>query len=117
MYEEAIAASQKATSLSEDDPPRLVGLGKAYAMADRTSDAEKVLDDLRQQTTIRYVPPYFFAVIYAALGQKEEAFAWLDKAFRERDHYLAWLKVDSAVDRLRPDPRFRQLIGRMAFPD
>jgi eukaryotic-like serine/threonine-protein kinase len=117
MYEEAIAASQKATSLSEDDPPRLVGLGKAYAMADRTSDAEKVLDDLRQQTAARYVPPYFFAVIYAALGRKEEAFAWLDKAFSERDHYLAWLKVDSAVDRLRPDPRFRQMIRRMAFPD
>jgi hypothetical protein len=61
------------------------------------------------------VPPYFFATLYAAMGQKDEALNWLEKGFRERDVFLAWLKVDSAVDPLRNDARFKQLLQEVGF--
>ena len=114
-YEEAIAASEKASNLSNGDPPRLVGLGRAYALADRKSDALRILEQLRQLSRNAYVPPYFFATIYAGMGQKEQAIDWLEKGFRERDIYMAWLKVDAAVDPLRGDPRFKQLLQSVGF--
>jgi len=117
MYEEAIAASQRATDLSGSDPVRSVGLACAYALADRKADALTVLERLRAQASSRYVPPYFFAVIYAALGQKDEAFSWLDKAISGHDHFLAWLKVDPAVDSLRSDPRFVEILKQVGLPN
>jgi serine/threonine-protein kinase len=110
MYEQSIAAAQEASRLSDNDPTRLVGLGRAYALAGRKPGARTVLDQLRQFSSRTYVSPYFFAAIYAALGQNDEAFKWLHEALRERDVYLAWLKVDSAVDPLRRDPRFQELL-------
>ena len=62
------------------------------------------------------MPPYFLAILNVGLGQHEEAFSWLDRAYRERDGYLTWLKVDSALDPLRPDPRFQTLLRRVGFP-
>ena len=115
MYEQAITASQKASNLSGDDPPRLVGLGRAFAMAGRKPDAINVLGQLRRDSSHTYVPPYYFATIYAALGQSDEAFKWLENAVNERDLYLLWLKVDSAVDPLRRDPRFEELSTRIGF--
>jgi hypothetical protein len=55
--------------------------------------------------------------VYAALGQREEAFSWLDKAYSERDRYMAELKADCAFDSLRADPRFAQLLRRVGFPE
>jgi eukaryotic-like serine/threonine-protein kinase len=115
MYEQALAAFHKAVSLSNNDPARLVGLGRAYALADQKSDALGVLDQLRQTSRHDYLPPYFFASIYAALGEKDKAFAALDHAFTEHDIYLAWLKVDGAMDPLRDDPRFSELLHRVGF--
>jgi eukaryotic-like serine/threonine-protein kinase len=117
MYEEALAAAQRATSLSGNEPQRIVGLGRAYALADRPTDALNVLGQLRAQANVRYVPPYFFAVIYAALNEKDEAFGWLDKAVSEHDHYLVWLKVDRAVDPLRSDPRFQAMLQEVGLPN
>ncbi|HEX5422706.1 MAG TPA: protein kinase [Candidatus Acidoferrales bacterium] len=113
MYEDAVAAAQKATSLSGNDSHRLVGLGRAYALADRRTDAEKVLDQIRKRSNESYMPPYFSAVIYAALGERDAAFSWLEKAYSERDGYLIWIKVDSEVDPLRADPRFQKLLQKM----
>jgi len=114
-YEQAIADSQKASSLSNNDPARLVGLGRAYALAGRKADAVKVLKQLQEISSRAYVPPYFFATIYADLGERDRAFDWLDKALRGRDTYLTYLKVDGAIDSLRSDPRFRQLLVRLGL--
>src|SRR5579872_3857407 len=62
-----------------------------------------------------YVPPTFLAVVYASLGENEKAFQWLDKAYAERDLYMAWIKVDPAFDALRADDRFKNLTKRMKF--
>ena len=114
-YEQAIEASQKASTLSNNDPTRLVGLGRAYALAGRKADALRVLEQLRQTTGRMYVPPYFFATIYGDLGERDEAFRWLDKGFEEGDQYLPWLKVDSAIDPLRSDSRFQPLLVRLGL--
>lgn len=117
MYQEAIAASRRATDLSGSDPTRTFGLARGYAVAGRKPDALAILARLRAQASSRYVPPYFFAVIYAALGQKDEAFYWLNKAVSQRDHFLAWLKVDPAVDSLRSDPRFAEILKQVGLPN
>jgi eukaryotic-like serine/threonine-protein kinase len=115
MNQQAIASSLKASDLANNDPARLVGLGRAYGLAGRKSDARKVLEQLRQFSDRTYVSPYFFATVYASLGQNDEAFARLQEAMREHDGYLAWLKVDSAVDPLREDPRFQGLLQRVGL--
>jgi len=116
-YEQGIAAAQKASTLSGDDPQRLVGLGRAYALADRKADATHVLDQLGLVARHGYVPPYFFAEIYGALGERDHAFAKLNDAVDERDVFLAWMNVDSAADSLRSDPRFPQVLHRAGLTD
>ena len=115
LNEQAIVAAQKASQLSDNDPTRLVGLGRAYALAGRKSDALIVLSQLRQLSYRAYVSPYFFATIYSALGQQDQAFTSLKEALREHDGYLAWLKVDTALDPLRRDARFQELVQHVGL--
>jgi len=63
-----------------------------------------------------YVPPYNIATVDAALGDKDEAFAWLDRAYADRSFYLTWIKVDPQMDSLRLDPRFADLMRRVGLP-
>jgi tetratricopeptide (TPR) repeat protein len=115
MYPQAIEASQRAVQLSGGDPSRAVGLGRAYALAGRTADARKVLDELRQAYTTSHASPYFLATVEVALRHHPAAFAWLEKAYEEHDTFLTWLKVDSALDPLRSDPRFQTLLQHVGF--
>jgi TolB-like protein len=112
-YKRAIEETQKAVSLSGGDAVRLVWLGRAYAEAGDRDEALKVLNQLQDQSSRVYVPPYFMATLQVALGDKEQAFIWLAKAYAVRDLYLAWIKVDPAVDPLRSDPRFQALLHQM----
>ncbi len=117
LYVQAITSFQKASNLSNNDRERLAGLGRAYALADRKSDARRVLAQLHELSQHAYLSPYFLATINGALGENDKAFAWLESAVQERDHYLAWLKVDVAVDPLRTDSRFPELLRRVGFKD
>jgi TolB-like protein/Flp pilus assembly protein TadD len=112
-FRQAIDEFQKALTLSGGDAVRAVWLGRAYAQNNNTAQARAVLGQLRDQSTHTYIPPYFVATLYTALGDKEQALSWLEKAYAERDLYLAWIKVDPAVDTLRSDPRFQALLRRM----
>jgi hypothetical protein len=62
------------------------------------------------------VPPCDIARIYTVLGNKDEAFVWLEKAYDERSAYLVNLPVDPTFDSLRPDPRFTDLLRRVGLP-
>lgn len=62
------------------------------------------------------VPVYRIAAFYVLLGQKDQAFEWLEKAYHDDSAWLIWLKVDPSMDPLRSDPRFKELLGRMNFP-
>jgi eukaryotic-like serine/threonine-protein kinase len=114
-YEKAIVECQKAAASSANDPLRTVGLGRAYALSGKRIKAEKILKALQKNSSHHYVPPYFLATVYVALGDKEKAFSWLGKAYDERDSYLAWLKVDDSVDSLRMDSRFRELLSKIGL--
>ena len=64
----------------------------------------------------RFVTAYGMALVYVGLGEKDDAFAWLHKAFDERSHWLVWLRLDPRWDSLRDDPRFDALVRRMNYP-
>jgi TolB-like protein/Flp pilus assembly protein TadD len=115
MYEQAIVEFKKAFTFSGGDAVRAVWLGRAYAEAGKETDARKVLSELHHLSKRTYVSPYFLATLHVALGDKKQAFAWLERAYAERDLYLAWLKMDQAVDPLRSEPRFQDLLQRVGL--
>lgn len=115
MYKEAIDEINQAIFLSNGDTRALATLGHAYAVAGRRDDAIKVLDDLRQLAKQRYVSPYFIALVYVGLREDDQAFAWLQKAYEERHPYLILMNVEPVFDRLRPDPRFADLVRRVGL--
>jgi len=71
---------------------------------------------LQELSKQRNAWPSLFAYIYAALGDKDQAFAWLDKSIDEHDLVTARLKVDARFDNLRSDPRFAEIVKRVGLP-
>ncbi len=117
MHEEAIVEFQKAISLSRGGPVHVAALGHAYAVSGKRGEAQKVLERLIELSKRRYVPSYEISVIYAGLGDKEQAFAWLQKAYEERDSsWLLDVNLDPRFDDLRSDPRFADLVRRVGLP-
>ena len=88
-------------------------LAYAYAKQGKRAEAEQQLSRLRDQAKTRYVGVYFLAAIYAALGDKDKAFAELEESFSEKDFFLGRIAIDPAMDPLRDDPRFKSLMKRM----
>ena len=113
MYKEAIAEFQQAAKLS-GSPLMTSLLAHAYAASGNRAEAERLLVELGQQKQ-RYVSPYTVATIYAGLGQKDQAFKWLDKAFEERDIWLMNLRVDPLFKPLRSDGRFTIVLQRLGL--
>ncbi len=113
QYAEAILSYQTSIKL-EETTSGLIYLGRAYALSGKRDEAIGILDKLK--TTEKYVSPTEMAIIYAALGDREKAFALLEKAYTERDFQLTSLKVEPAFDPLREDPRFADLLRRLGFP-
>jgi DNA-binding winged helix-turn-helix (wHTH) protein/TolB-like protein/Tfp pilus assembly protein PilF len=112
MYPEAIAEFQTGVKLS-GSPLMLALLGHAYAVSGKTAEAKQVLNDLLQVQEQRYVSPYTVAAIYAALGDQEQAFKWLETAVEERDIWLMNLKVDPVFAKLRTNRKFTDLLARI----
>ena len=115
IYQQAIATFQKGMAQSERNPKLLSALGHAYAVSGERDKANQILTELREASRQRYVSPYLFAVIYLGLGDKDQAFVWLDKAFQDRSSFLIWLKVEPQFDSLRDDPRFQDLLRRVGL--
>jgi len=111
MYQKAIAEFQQGVKIS-GSPLMLALLGHAYAASGKDAEARQVLAELRDLQDRRYVSPYTVAAIYTGLGDKDQAFKWLEKAFDERDVWLMNLKVDPVFSRLRTDKRFSDLLTR-----
>ena len=111
MYPQAIEEFQKGMKLS-GSPLMLALLGHAYAASGKTAEARQVLTDLHDLEKRRYVSPYTVAAIYTGLGEKDQAFKWLERAYEERDVWLMNLKVDPVFAKLRADKRFQDLLTR-----
>jgi tetratricopeptide (TPR) repeat protein len=104
-WAKAIAELELAYKL-DSEPEALAQLGHAYAVAGRTADARKVLKQLTQQARRQYISAYNFAVLYAGLGERDEAFRWLQKVKEDRSEWFAAVNVDPRLDALHSDPRF-----------
>ena len=116
-FQDAIAQFQNCIGITGGNRPSMSALlGHAYAAANRRSDAERILKQLSELSKQKYVPSYPVAAIYAALGDKEEALARLERAYDERDSWMDYLGLDPRLDILRSEPRFVNLIRRMKLP-
>ena len=115
MAQEAIAEANQAIA-SSGESQNIAMLGQVYALAGRKKEAQDVITDLTQQSKRRYVSSSDIARIYAALGDKEESFSWLAKAYEERAGWLIYLNVEPIFDGLRSDKRFTDLLRRLKFP-
>ena len=115
MYVKAIETFQKGIDLAEHHPQLIASLGRVYALTGQRDKANKYLNELREMSKQRYVSPYLFAVVYTGLDDKEQAFAWLEKAYRERTFFLIWLRVEPRFDSLRDDPRYKDLLRRIGL--
>ncbi len=116
-HAEAIPDYQQAVELSNGDTDATSGLAHAYALVGRTADARKILVELQQKSTTEYVSPYMIAAIYVGMGQRENAFEFLEKAYQERSPDLPYfLKADLRMDSLRSDPRLQNLLLRVGLP-
>jgi eukaryotic-like serine/threonine-protein kinase len=91
-------------------------LGYVQALAGRKADAEKLVHDMEEQFKQRYVSPHHIAIVYVGLGEKDQAFEWLEKAYEHREEILVFLNVDPTWDSLRSDPRFQDLVRRIGLP-
>lgn len=113
MYDEAIVEVQKAIELSGRNKNAITTLGYIYMLTERKDEAKKVLDDLLKLSKKEHVSSFYVALVYTYLGQKDQAFEWLEKAYEERDVYLTQLKVYPLLDSLRSDPRYKALLKKM----
>jgi TolB-like protein/DNA-binding winged helix-turn-helix (wHTH) protein/Flp pilus assembly protein TadD len=112
MYDEAIAEFQKVQELSHGEAGEWA-LGHVYALAGKRDEALKIIDKSKKRSHHGYGSAMKLAVIYTGLGEKDQAFEWLEKGFAQHDPLLRSLKVDPWFDNLRSDPRFTDLLRRM----
>lgn len=115
-YDKALAEYEKAQKLG-DDPRVLMLQARAFSKMGRRGDALKMLDKLKQMSKDRYISPYYFALVYAGLGEKDNAFEWLERAYREREGRMTLIRVDALLNELRADPRFAGLLKRVGLED
>jgi len=115
MYDEAIAEYEKITSLAGKSAESLGHCGHLYAVSGSKEAAEGLLDELEELSKKEYVPPYYRALIYAGLGEKDHAFEWLQNAYQQHDLTLVILDIDPMLDSLRGDTRFITLVERVGL--
>ena len=115
MYREGLPALEKYSVLSRGRAMSLALLGYANARLGERSQALDVLGQLEAASKQSYTPALSFALVYAGLGEKDHAFAWLEKAYEERASRLAYLKTEALWDPLRSDPRFADLLLRIGL--
>ena len=115
-YAEAIAAFQKAINLFPGGSSvAKAELAHAYAVSGDREAAQKIIAELQELAKTKYVSSFQIAAIYAGLGEKDEVFAWLEKAFAERSDGLVNLNAEQRFDNLRSDPRFTDLARRVGL--
>ena len=111
-YAAAINEAEKLRQLVINSQ-QLGTLGRDYVLVGKPDEARRVLAEMDRLAQTQYVSPYDRAVIYAALDDKDQAFAWLNKAYDDQSEWIGWLQADYRFDSLRGDPRFDELSRRV----
>jgi predicted Zn-dependent protease len=116
MYAEAFEAFIKYQRLIGMPPEEAEELERAFQISGFPGFLRKRLDARETKAKTEYVSPSEFALLYTLLGQKDEAFAWLEKSFDERHPSIVQLKINPEFDSLRDDPRFDGMVRRVGLP-
>ncbi|CAN5584381.1 hypothetical protein BH18ACI1_BH18ACI1_21710 [soil metagenome] len=114
---EALAEAKRGVELSKRSNLSLIALGFALAASGRRSEALAILNELEEKYAKRQADATEVAAVYAGLGEKDQAFAWLEKAFQDRGSLLVDLRVAFPFASLHDDPRFKDLLKRMKMPE
>jgi TolB-like protein/Flp pilus assembly protein TadD len=112
-FERAVESVRAAANAGS--PPEIAQMGRTFALWGKTDEAVAAVRHLEEIARARYVSPVEFCYIYAALGNQDQAFAYLEKAEQERATFLIFANVDPRMDRLRPDARYRQLLRKLGW--
>jgi TolB-like protein/Tfp pilus assembly protein PilF/DNA-binding winged helix-turn-helix (wHTH) protein len=113
--QEAISLLEHAVSTTNRSPGSILLLAVAYARAERRREALQLIDELKRRQKTTYVPPAAFVQPYLAVGDYDQAFAWLERAYQEQANILMFLRVSPIFDPVRNDPRFKDLLRRVGL--
>lgn len=113
-YSRAIAEYETARRV-HDSPLTLAHLGHVHAVSGRKREARMLLANLLAESKRRYVPSASIAMVYEGLGDRDQAFEWLEKGFEERSDWMVQLRVDPRWDTMRSDARFQNLLRRVGL--
>jgi DNA-binding winged helix-turn-helix (wHTH) protein/TolB-like protein/Flp pilus assembly protein TadD len=112
-HHEALAEYNKALEIAGDTPQIRAHIAHVMAVSGKRSEALAGLTELQERAKRQYVPPYDIALIYIGLGEKDKAFAWLEKAYNDHSTEMIYFKVEPLLAPLRSDPRYQDLLRRM----
>ena len=115
MRRQSITAFRKAVTCSGRGSGFIASLAHAYALAGKGEEARNLLKELTVLARRQYVSPYAFALAYVGMGNKDQAFAWLGKAYDERASALPFVKVNPRLASLHGDSRFHKLLRRLGL--
>ena len=115
LHKQGLAELQLAARLSGGSPLYLAQVAVAQAVAGKQAEALRIVAQLQKTSRERYVSPYGFAQIYAALNNKEQTFKWLNAAYEDHAVWMSYLGVDPVFDRFRKDQRFQDLLLRVGL--
>jgi len=114
MYAEAVAELKTAVQLSGGSPAFIANLARGYVASGKRNEAVKLLGDLKKRSNPGYSNASEIAVIYASLGDTDQAMNWLEKGYDER--FNPGVLLRPGFDPLRSDPRFQNLVRRIGLP-
>jgi TolB-like protein len=113
--DEAIAELKAASGAPGDFPLADAALGLAYAVSGKLDEAQQIGARFRETMARRYIPPTYFGMLYAGMGDRNRALIWLKKAFAERADGLTWLAVEPMMDDIRSDEGFQELLQQIGL--
>jgi hypothetical protein len=116
MSQEALVEYERAMALDKTNPEFVRALREAFELEGWKGYWEKILSSQLEKAKHEYVSPSAIAIFYARLGDKENAFLYLDKAHANHDDALTLIKADRDLDLLHADPRYASLLRRMGLP-
>jgi TolB-like protein/Flp pilus assembly protein TadD len=112
-FGDAVTALRKAISLSGPATTFISYLGYANARLGKTREARQMIAQLERVSKRQYVSSYFIAIIHLGLGDLDQTFEWLEKAYQERSGFMAFINVEPMLDALRGDQRFQKLVEKI----
>ena len=112
--QDAVAELRKGLVLAQNGVMELMYVGHALGVSGQRAEAQKLLDEMKDLSRRRYVPPEYVAVVYEGLGDSDSAFRWFEKAITERSMH-SWVYPDPRQDPVRSDSRFKDLMRRMGL--